>query len=256
MVISKAPESSVTALCSPGRAGPRATTTASGSGACVAASTTIPVRVAVVVCAAAEAQTANVNASTARRIDPVFTAKKSSRIASDDKKSSLELREDGPLHQIRRQQALRQDRVVKSERFESAAELLLCGVAQLEKPQVTVVVGRRLRRRPEGVAVYLGGGERLREPDLLLQELARGLGRPLAHLQLGIDESAHRALEPQLQGDQLAVVGHVRERDRLRVQTPTLGIDAVEGEDGASLGNPPLDHAGELQLVPRSRLVR
>src|SRR5438874_11619940 len=54
--------------------------------------------------------TANVNASTARRIDPVFTAKKSSRIASDDKKSSLELREDGPLHQIRRQQALRQDR--------------------------------------------------------------------------------------------------------------------------------------------------
>src|SRR5205085_2370157 len=140
---------------------------------------------------------------------------------------SLELREDCPLHQIRRQQALRQDRVVKSERIESGAELLLRGVAQLEKPQITIVVGRRLRRSSEGVAVYLGNGERLREPDLLLQELARGLGRPLAHLQLGIDESAHRALEPQLQGDELAVVGHVRERDRLRVQTPTLGIAAV-----------------------------
>src|SRR5207253_10510255 len=100
------------------------------------------------------------------------------------------LGEDGPLHQIRRQETLRQGRVVKSERIESGAELLLGGDAQLEKSQVTVVTRRRLGRRAERVAIDFGGGERLRQSDLLLQELARGPGSPLAHLQLGIDECA------------------------------------------------------------------
>ena len=82
------------------------------------------------------------------------------------------------------------------------------------------------------------------------------LGRDLTLLQLRIEERARGAQQPQLERDQLAVVGHVRQHEPLRVQTPAFDVGAVEGEHGARQRHAALHHGVELQLVAGPGFMR
>src|SRR5258705_44272 len=184
---------------------PRATTWASGAGAWVSASTTTPITLAwiKVPCASAPVASVRLRPRTARRIDLPRDGghEKSSRNAAQAPRNGLlKLFQHRLLHEVRRQQPLGEDGVVEAERLKPRAQLLLGSFPQIEDAEIPVVVSGRLGRRAEGVAVHLLGGEGHREAHLLLQQLPRRLRRPLAHLQLRIEERPRRALQPELEG--------------------------------------------------------
>src|SRR4051812_142479 len=160
--------------CSPTNAALCAVTRASARGACVTASTTVPARLPMLVCASADVDSARLTARTARCIGYAsLTAQE--RVADRPcitKESLPQFREHRLLHEIRRQEALGENGVVEGERVELVAELFFSGIAQLEQPQVAVVIRRGLARRAEGEAVHLLGGEGGREAHFPLQELA------------------------------------------------------------------------------------
>jgi len=127
---------------------------------------------------------------------------------------------------------------------------------QFAQARIAVEIGDSLPWPVERVTVRFLLRHRLGQDHFAHEEILRPGRRHRAQIDHRVEKSPRRAQQAELQREELPVGWKVRKHEALGVESPALGIGAVEGERGASDRHAALDHRRELQLVARACFMR
>jgi len=127
---------------------------------------------------------------------------------------------------------------------------------QFAQACVAVQIGDGLPGPHERIAVRLLLRHRLGQDHFAHEEFLRCVGRHRAQIDHRVEKSPRRAQQAELQREELPVSRKVRNHEALGVESPALGVGAVEGERGAGDRHAAFDHCRELQLVAGACFMR